>query len=543
MSNNLPLRNPFSKQIVPGAAVLGVLAVVGLLVLRPHKEASQAAEAPKKSDVVSVSEGGAHLVGLETEAVSTYALPSDIQASGFMSYPANSVVHISPRLSGRLKQVNVNVGDHVTVGQVVAVLESVDAAGAVNTLKQAENRVRTAKQALDRQERLFRLGTSDVTNAAAALDQAKARTQFTSDALARIKEQAQIGGFTQKPLEDARTALAAARAAYAQAQSDLAQSVRDRDRKSRLVDIGVGSRSDLEASVNVYEKAAAGVTAAKETLQLAEQAVEREKKAYSTGLYANQAVRAAESDYQQAVLQQQAAERALSIAKAQIQRDLEQARSDYESASLDLANANRSISLYGSPGPDGTLEVRSPITGVVTERLANPGQAVDQSQMTPWQMLTIVNTDTVWVDADVYEKDLARVQPGQLADITVAALPGKVFPGKVLRIAPVVDAKSHSVHVRAEIPNLQGLLRDGMYCEVKIHAGAATPAVLVPLTAVQHDGDRTFIYVCSKDGYLRRTIHVLKELDGKGVVDSGLLPGERIVAHGAIFLNDANGGG
>ena len=543
MSLDLPVRNPARKQIFSAAAVLTCLAGVGFLVLRPHKEASSASEAPKKSDLVTISRTGSQLIGLETEAAAEYALPSDIVASGFMSYPADSIVHISPRLAGRVKQVNVRVGDHVVAGQVVAVLESVDAAGAVNSLKQAENRVRLTKQALERQERLFRLGTSDVTNAEATLEQAKARTQFTADALAKIKEQAQIGGFTQKPLEDARTALAAAKAANAQAQSDVAQANRDKQRKSRLLDIGVGSRSDLEAAINVYEKASAGAAAALETLQLAEQALDREKKAFSTGLYASQAVRSAESDHQQAVLQQQAAERALSIAKAQIQRDVEQARSDYEGACLDLANSRRAISMYGTPGPDGSLDVRSPISGVVTERLANPGQTVDQSQMTPWQMMTIVNTDTIWVDADVYEKDLVRVHPGQSADITAAAFPGKVFTGHVLRIAPSVDSKSHAVHVRAEIPNSNGTLRDGMYCDVKIHAGSAAPAVLLPLTAVQHDGDRTYVYVCAKEGYLRRTIHVLKELDGKGVVDSGVQPGERVVAHGAIFLNDSNGGG
>jgi cobalt-zinc-cadmium efflux system membrane fusion protein len=293
----------------------------------------------------------------------------------------------------------------------------------------------------------------------------------------------------------------------------------------------------------VLEKAQAGAAAARESVQLSEQAVEREKKAFSSGLYANQAVRSAESDNDQAVLQLQAAERALSLAKAQVQRDLEQARSDYESALLDFNNSRRTLGLYGTPAADGSLAVKSPISGVVTERLANPGQAVDQSQMTPWQMMTIVNTNTIWVDADVYEKDLSRVHAGQLAELRVAAYPDRVFNGRVLRIAPALDSKSHAIHVRMEIPNLQDTLRDGMYGEVVIHAAASAPAVMVPLSALQHDGDRTFVYVASKDGYLRRTIHVLKEADGKGVVDSGLLPGERIVTHGAIFLNDSNGGG
>ncbi len=542
-STSSQFRNPLSKQLVPGAVVVLGLVITGYLLLRPHKSASQPASAGGKSDAVSVSEQGSRLLGLETESVTTVVMPAEIHASGLLSYPADSVVHISPRLAGRVRQVTVHVGDHVEAGQTVAVLESVDAAGAVNTTRQAENRLRTAKLALNRQERLFNLGTSDVTSAMAAVDQARARAQFTKDALARIREQAQIGGFTQKPMEDAKSALIATRAASAQAQSDLAQAKRDRDRKATLVDIGVGSRSDLEAATNVLEKAQAGAAAARESVQVSEQAVEREKKAFSTGLYANQAVRSAESDNDQAVLQLQAAARALSLAKAQVQRDLEQARSDYESALLDFNNSRRTLALYGTPASDGSLEVKSPISGVVTERLANPGQAVDQSQMTPWQMMTIVNTNNIWVDADVYEKDLSRVHVGQPAELRVAAYPDKVFRGSVLRIAPALDSKSHAVHVRMEIPNQQSTLRDGMYGEVVIHAAASAPAVMVPLSALQHDGDRTFVYVSSKDGYLRRTIHVLKETDGKGVVDSGLLPGERIVTHGAIFLNDSNGGG
>ena len=99
-------------------------------------------------------------------------------------------------------------------------------------------------------------------------------------------------------------------------------------------------------------------------------------------------------------------------------------------------------------------------------------QIVDQSQMTPWQMFTLSNTAVVWVEMDVYEKDIHAVHVGQKLTVTVAALPNRTFTATVRRIAPALDKTTRALKVRAEIANADGLLKD-VQCRAPISSTAS----------------------------------------------------------------------
>jgi cobalt-zinc-cadmium efflux system membrane fusion protein len=489
------------------------------------------------TDSVSVSATGREVVQIETVPVRAEAVVGTLHASGQVSFPADQTVKVTPRTQGRVREVLVRVGDRVTAGQTLALLDSVDAATALANARQMENKRRLAAANLARQERLYRLGTADVTQAQTNLDQAKARTQFTQDALSRVREQARIGGFSQKPLEDARQAVVSADADLAQAQADLGLAERERDRTAKLVEIGISARRDLEAAENAVQKARVTVQADQEKAQLAQQSLDREQKAYSAHLYADQQVRSAESDYRQAELQQEAADRALRLAKATVLRDLQQAKSDYQAAQVDADNARKVLTLLGQPGEGGTVRVTSPIAGIVVERNVNPGQSVDQSQMTPWQMFTIANAGAVWVDSDVYEKDIARVAAGEKVRVRVAALPGRQFSGVVQYVAPALDPKTHAVKVRTRIANPGGLLKDGMFVDAIVETGRGRPVTLVPLAAVQHDDRGDCVYVAQGDKYARRSVRLGRQRGEQYELEAGLRAGERVVTQGSIFLS------
>jgi RND family efflux transporter MFP subunit len=525
-----------SRQVGISAAILAVLAVGWVALTRSHAPAAAPETATRPGAAVSVPAGAQRVLQIETAPVRAEAVGGVVQATGLVSFPADQTVKISPRLQGRIDQVLVHAGDRVAAGQTLAILDSVDAANAQAAARQAENKLRLARANRERQERLYRLGTSDVTQAQASLDQAKAHAQFTREALQRTREQARIGGFTQKPLEDARQVVVGAEADLAQAQADLAQAQRDRDRAARLVEIGVAARRDQEAAENGVQKAQVTVQADQEKVRLANQALEREQKAFRTNLYADQQVRAAESDDRQAVLQQDAAERALRLARAQVRRDLQQARSDEQAAQVDFENARRVLELYGRPGEGGTVRITAPIAGVVIERNVNPGQTVDQSQMTPWQMFTISNAAVVWVDADVYEKDIARVRPGEKVTVRVGAVPDRTFAGVVHYISPALDPKTHAVKVRTRIANPAGLLKDGMFGDVAIETGRGPRTLFVPLSAVQHDEQGEMVFVASGGSYEKRRVRLGRQRGEEYAVESGLRPGERVVTQGAIFL-------
>jgi cobalt-zinc-cadmium efflux system membrane fusion protein len=533
---SLPARAGLSRQLSVSAAIIGLLAGGWVALSRSKSPAAAPEAAPPPGAAIAVPAAASRVLQIHTAPVRVESAAGVLRATGVVSFPADQTVKISPRLQGRVRQVLVNVGDRVAAGQTLAVLDSVDAAAAQANARQAENKLRLARANLERQERLYHLGTSDVTQAQANLDQARAHAQFTREVLQRTREQAQIGGFTQKPLEDARQAVVGANADLAQAQADEAQVQRERDRTARLVEIGVSARRDLEAAENALDKARVIVQADEEKLQLARQALDREQKAYRTNLYADQQVRSAESDYRQAGLQEEAADRALRLARAQVLRDLQQARSDEEAARADLESARRVLELYGQPGEGGTVRITSPIAGIVVERNVNSGQVVDQSQMTPWQMFTVSNAGVVWVDADVYEKDIARVATGEKVQVHVAAVPNRTFSGAVHYISPALDPKTHTVKVRTRIANPDSRLKDGMFVDMSIQTGRGPLSLFIPLSAVQHDEEGDMVYVAAGGRFLKRHLRLGKQRGEEYAVESGVKPGERVVTQGAIFL-------
>ncbi len=530
------------KQFLLSVITLFVVFVVGFALIRPSKSESHD-QARTKEEGVSISKTGAIVTQIKTVKIRSEAVDSILKATGQVVFATDKTVKISPRIQGRVKEVFVRVGDHVQKGQTIATLESVDASTAQNTLRQAENRLRLTKSVLDRQETLLKLGTPEMTSAQANLDQASANAEFKKEALRRLQEQAQIGGFTQKPLEDAQVSLVGAKSDYAQAQADLAQSERDLSRKTKLIEIGVIAKADYELAENVLQKVKLMVQGDREKVDIASQAVEREKKAFHSNLYADQQLRAAQSDVRQTQLQEQAAKHSLILAKTSILRDVEQARSDAKAAKTDADSAARALELLGSPEIDGSVRLRSPISGVVTDRQVSPGQVVDQSQMTPWQMFVICDSSIVSVDADIYEKDIASISPGLPVKIKIGAFPNHIFVGTIKRVAPTLDTKSRTIKIHAEITNSSNLLKDGMYAEVEVRSIRSRKTLTAPLSAIQRDGDSDFVFVANHGKYFRRKIVLGALRNASAVIEKGVDEEDEVVTQGAIFLNSQLSGG
>jgi cobalt-zinc-cadmium efflux system membrane fusion protein len=534
---NTPTAN--KNQYFIGAILVIVIAGGGYLLTRPSKT-TDLAKPNDNPNAIAVSAEAKRLASIETAPVKELTPASSLHVSGQISFPTDSTVNVAPSLTGRVRQVFVTVGDHVSAGQTLALIGSLDASTAKTTDLQNQNKLRIAKENLDRQERLYRLGTPDVTTAQAALEQAKETSDSALKVLRLTRQQDSIGGFTQKPVEDAENALITAKSSLSSSEADFRLADKDLHRKIELLKIGVIAKADLEASQDNYDKAKSNFEANRETVRLAQQALDREKKALGTNLYSKQQLQNAETAYRQALLQQAAAEKALRLAKAQIQRDLQQALSDYRSAQFEFENSTLALKLLGQPGSDGLLPVKSPIDGIVTARNVSTGTEVDQSQETPWQLFTVSDPKKVWIECDVYEKDIAAIHEGFPAAIKIAALPGTVFKGKVIHIAPTLDPKSRSVKVRIEIPNPEGRLRDGEFAEVAIDVqpGSFTPEIRIPLSAVQHDATGDHVFVKSGDKFQKRDVKLGSISGQECVVLNGLKPDEVIVTQGAIFLGD-----
>lgn len=214
-------------------------------------------------------------------------------------------------------------------------------------------------------------------------------------------------------------------------------------------------------------------------------------------------------------------------------------RADVQSVASRLQLLGMSANAIEGLGPGKTLgattNVPAPITGVVTERLANVGLNVGQAT----KLFTVIDLSTVWVVADLYEKDFARVRIGSPATITTYAYPDLALQGRVSYIDPQVSAETRTAKVRIEVPNARNELRLGMYAEALFggEAGASTPTL--PRSAVQNVGDRTVVYLVNpKEAgkFVEREVRLGTVAGDHVSVLAGVQLGDVVVGEGSFYV-------
>ena len=186
-----------------------------------------------------------------------------------------------------------------------------------------------------------------------------------------------------------------------------------------------------------------------------------------------------------------------------------------------------------------TIEVRAPLAGVITRRTANAGLNIDPAA----PLFTIVDLSTVWVIADLYERDFAKVGEGSPATVSSAAYPGLMLRGRVSYIDPQVQQETRTAKLRVEVPNPAGQLRLGMY--VDVNAGESErKGMFVPKSAVQVIDAQAVVYVASKDHpgqFFERKVEVGDSTGDRVPVLAGLEPGDLVVTEGVFFLRAEQG--
>ena len=149
-----------------------------------------------------------------------------------------------------------------------------------------------------------------------------------------------------------------------------------------------------------------------------------------------------------------------------------------------------------------TISLYAPITGKVVEVKAVLGAMVDPST----EILTIIDPRLLWVDAEVYEEDIAKVKVGQEVKIKVPAHPDEVFPGRIIYIGDIVNEETRTITVRAEVSNDRDRLKPGMFADVDIVLSKGRQMPVVPLAAVLEERDEKFVFVQEEEGRFRRQV-------------------------------------
>ncbi|MDO8047995.1 efflux RND transporter periplasmic adaptor subunit [Janthinobacterium sp. SUN211] len=220
------------------------------------------------------------------------------------------------------------------------------------------------------------------------------------------------------------------------------------------------------------------------------------------------------------------------------------ARKEYEAAQATFAQAGSDaqasadkLAQYGA-GARGSRRdyvLRSPIAGTVI--------AMEGAQGGYWNdinapVMTVADLSTVWLSANVAERDLAQVAVGQTTSITVDAWPGKAFEGKVAYVGAVLDPETRTVKVRVAIDNRSGAFKPGMFAHAGF-AGASRRALLVPASALLQSGPSTRVMVeRSALVFSPRAVEVGASHGDQVEIVSGLKAGERIVVKEGVLLND-----
>jgi len=180
------------------------------------------------------------------------------------------------------------------------------------------------------------------------------------------------------------------------------------------------------------------------------------------------------------------------------------------------------------------LTIRAPIDGYVGKRTAQVGAFVSPGQ----ELYEIANLASVWVLADVYEADIGRIRIGQRANLTLQALPGRTFTGKLSFLYPAVNPTSRTMQARILVPNSKGELRPGMYADVTLDLGAAE-GVTIPAEALVDTGESQYVFVALPGGRFEpRPVTVGARTADKVQILRGIHPGEMVVTT-ANFLIDS----
>jgi Cu(I)/Ag(I) efflux system membrane fusion protein len=161
-----------------------------------------------------------------------------------------------------------------------------------------------------------------------------------------------------------------------------------------------------------------------------------------------------------------------------------------------------------------------------------------KSESSATNLLFAGDGGTVWVYAQIYEYEIGLVKPGQRADVTASAYPGRIFRGTVKAVDPILSAETRSLRARIEVPNPGGALKLEMFVDAAIRADAGRGLAL-PAGAVIDTGVRKIVFVDLGEGRIEpREVTLGREADGYDEVLSGVREGEKVVT-AANFLIDS----
>jgi Cu(I)/Ag(I) efflux system membrane fusion protein len=211
-----------------------------------------------------------------------------------------------------------------------------------------------------------------------------------------------------------------------------------------------------------------------------------------------------------------------------------------------LSSARRRLKYWDVPDEDiarvertgevqKTLTLRSPLRGVVVQKNVSSGQRI----MAGDAVYQVADLREVWLEGEVFERDLAAIRLGEMVTAEFAAMPGQPRQGRIVYVSPTISAETRTTKIRVALPNADLVLKPGMYASLQIRGDARRDVLSVPRSAVLATGTRVLVFVKGADGTLTpREVELGGNADDRVEIRRGLAAGETVVSS-ATFLIDA----
>lgn len=292
-------------------------------------------------------------------------------------------------------------------------------------------------------------------------------------------------------------------------EAELDEAQRRYNRTVKLVEIGASSREELEQD--------------RTKLKTAEAELEQSRRQYGRASEVAEINPVSRTEFEQAAVRLRTAESELASARQRL---------------LLLGLSEQKINSLRSPSQIASeIALPAPVSGTITAREVNQGETVEANK----ELMKVTDLSSVWIIAQVYEKDLGKIRTGSGASVTTDAYPGKLFRGQVTYIDPQINQETRTGQVRIELENPGQIFKIGMYVNASFGAlgtGEMT-APVVAAAAVQNmnNGQIVFLATDKPNIFVMKPVRLGAETGGgQYVVLEGLNVGDRIVTEGSFLL-------
>ncbi|PJC59048.1 MAG: hypothetical protein CO025_07385 [Ignavibacteria bacterium CG_4_9_14_0_2_um_filter_37_13] len=264
----------------------------------------------------------------------------------------------------------------------------------------------------------------------------------------------------------------------------------------------------------------AGYVIAKAALDYTKANYERQKKLFDEKIGSQKALLESQAEYEKALAEFNA--------------------EDKKIHSVGLSDEDVTDSKMSEEHTSGTLPIKSSINGVVVERNVVIGQSVDATT----NAFKVINTNTVWVDGQIYEKDITKINQKTNVLFTSATYMNEKFYGRIIYIGQTIDEHTRTITIRGEFSNSSYKLKPQMFGELKIPVSSNAKAIMIPEESVIKESGQEYVFVQTSDTTTPNGVHAFEQrkviigtsVDNRIEIRGGLKEGEKVASKGVFYL-------